>query len=189
MKKLSYAFVLSAVLLSFGAPAAFACATQWYGPYFVGGPGGGSDYNYSLPTSCYTYGANVTPSTVGCSGATGWQLNGPHNFISASFTLDSSDPIFDPTKWTLGASIEASSAWTDGSDTITIQVSVSHPNGTWSYYTIYNWNSTMPFLCGGHPYGYFTANTGDTVNISISGKNTTGTATLKVSNPVIQNGD
>ena len=187
MKKFAYTFIVGLAVLSFGAPAAFACATQWTGPYFVGGPGPNSDYNYSPATSCYSVSMYVTSSTVGCSGSTGWQLSGAHNAISTSFTLDSTDPIMDPTQWSLATSVEASSSDSSGADTLTVQVSVYHPNGTWSYYTIYSWNSSLANVCGAHQWGYFTANTGDTIYINISGKNTSGTATLKAGIPAILN--
>jgi hypothetical protein len=185
MRKMAY--IVAVVLLSLGGASAFACPTQWTGPYGMGGAIPSGWYNYSLPASCYTLGGGMTSAVVGCSGTGGWQATGSRNSAQASFTLDSSDPILNPTAWTISTQVEVSSLDSDGADTFQFQVSVAHPNGTWSYYTIFSWNSTLASICGAQQWGYFTANTGDTIYINISGRNVSGTATLKASIPSILN--
>ncbi len=65
---------------------------------------------------------------------------------------------------------------------------VNHPDGTYSYYVAYRWNGTMSALSGcAEQWGgtYFTAHAGDTIFISVNGRNESGTATLKASVPRI----
>jgi hypothetical protein len=184
MKKISLAFVLILSLVIAGNASA-TCTFTTYGPYVWAWI---EWYVYDMSQDCYTLSSNVSSQNGSCNYGPGWSFGGGWSeTATASFTIDSSVPVIDPTKWTVSSFIEAYSPSADWYDQIEIDVIVHHPNNTNSYYQPFYWNGTMTTLNGcQQQYGFFSADTGDVVTIQIKTTNLTG-ATLKATVPGIQN--
>jgi hypothetical protein len=183
MKSLSLAFVV----VLFSAGAAFAtCPTPPSGrqgsyPYYL--------YNYTQGQTCYSTSGNVSSGASLCGTSDpGWQFGSGTSTASASYTLGQSDPILDPNDWEIDAWIDLTSPGGTSADRVEVDVDVTHPNNTVSYYTLYFWSGASGNLssCNGGHYKIFSANTGDTITITVAATNS-GNATIKVSVPELFN--
>lgn len=184
MKKIVLSFLI--VLIAAGGNA-FACPTTWKGPYVSGGF---YWYDYTLAGPCYTPSGSVTGDTVGCAFLPGWRFgDGWSDTATTSFTLDSTDPILDPTKWSTDLAVDLYSPAASWWDQFQFDVIVRHPNGTQTTFNVVNWNGTMGSMSGCiGPSKIFTATTGDTITMRLKATNLSS-ATIKASVPRIFNGN
>jgi len=159
----------------------------------VGGPLGGEWYQYYKPASSWSTSGNVSQTNLWCSTFEGWQfgfawLNTPAT-ATQSF-LVCSDAMINTDNWTVQANLQVSSPDSSWYDHLEINVDVQHPNNTRSYYNSLIWWNGLQGSdngCQARSSGAFTANAGDTINVTVSSVNPSGNATMYVSTPVIFN--
>lgn len=142
--------------------------------------------SYTQDQSCYTGMGLVSSSSIYCFTEPSWDFGWGNPYRTVSFTIGPNDPVWNPNKFTVGAWIDFYSPSGSMSDSIQIEVDVTHPNNTTTNYTPVYWNGTYGSLssCSGQQWGYFTANTGDTVTVTVLATNS-GNASITVSVPGI----
>jgi hypothetical protein len=182
MKRLSlFAFLVAVLAISNGV--ALACPTA---PSSLQGTYPNQWYDYTQAAACYTTSGNVGSGSDDCMSGTVWQFNSGTSTVTTSFTLTSSDPILDSTKWYITDTLKLTSPGGTSGDRIEVDMDVTHPNLSVSHYTLYFWSGASGNLaCGSHS-AYFTANTGDTITIIIAATNS-GTATIRANVPTLLN--
>lgn len=181
--RIALAFLVTALSLS--ATSAFAtCPTPYYGPYSVG-PSTFADYTQDQ--SCYyTSGAISTGGSMGCSADPNYVIGSGGGYVLTSFTIGSGDWVGNPNHWEIDSWIDASSPGGTSADHFEIDINVTHPNNTVSYYTLIFWNGLMGSIsdCNGGYGTYFTADHGDTITVIVGGANS-GSANIVVTRPRI----
>ena len=192
MKKVALIIVAVLSLATVNAFAQSQCAsyTSFGG---VGGPFGSSWWEYYKPASSWSTSGNVTQTNLGCSTAEGWQfgfawLNTPATATNSFYVC--SDTIIHPDAWTVQTNLQVSSPDSSWYDHVEINVDVQHSNNTHSYYnSLIWWNGTQGSDngCQGRGSGTFTANAGDTINVTVSAVNPSGNATILVATPILFN--
>jgi hypothetical protein len=183
MKK-SYLVVLLISLFSIGS--AFAtCPTPYVGPYILGPT---VYVDYTQDQGCYSTSGSVTATSISCFTEPSWSFGSGTSSVSTSFTLGSGDPVIDPTKWSAASFIDFSSPGSSVNDRFEIDVDVQHPNLTFSSYTVLFWSGLLGSIssCSNPATGYFTADTGDTIYVTVTAINS-GSATIVISDPRIFN--
>ncbi|HEX3071617.1 MAG TPA: hypothetical protein VHX14_23850 [Thermoanaerobaculia bacterium] len=179
MKKLS--LIAAVVLLSLAAVNASAtCSPSIYFTYWY----------YEAP-SCYTTSGNVSAHTLSCPSEDGWSfgyawLNTPAT-ATASFPVQSGH-VQNPNHWTIQSWFEVNSPDHTVYDHVEINVDVVHSNGTHSYYNmmlLWNGSQGSDNGCNARTSGYFTADVGDTINVTVSSVNPSGNATINIAAPFV----
>lgn len=181
MKKIR--FIVAVTLLSLAAVSASAlCNPSIYFTYWY----------YVLP-SCYTTSGAVSSYTLSCPNEVGWtfgqaQQNAPATAI-ASFQPQTGH-VQNANHWTVESWFQVSSPQSSWWDHAEINVDVLHSNGTHSYYNnLISWNGSQGSDngCSARNSGYFAANVGDTITVTVEAVNPTGTATIDVAAPIVIN--
>lgn len=174
---------LGAVLLvSLTSANAWASCPDVFGPYQSSQ---GPYYQYDILPSCYTLSGGVTRATFICADP-GFNFGSGTGQATMNFTVTSSDPIEDPTRWFIATRLKLSSPGGTSSDRFELDVNVTHPNNTVSYYTNYYWSGVNAPLNCYTTGSNFTANVGDNIQIVFTGVNS-GTATILAEAAVLTN--
>ncbi len=180
MKKLS--LIAAVVLLSLTAVNASAsCNPSIYFTYW-----------YYEDPSCYTTAGNVTAHTLSCPNENGWSF-GAYGWLNSPSTATASFPVQsghvqNASHWTVQSWFQVSSPDQSWYDHVEINVDVLHSNGTHLYYnSLLSWNGTQgsDSGCNARTSSYFSANVGDTINVTVSAVNVSGNATIDIAAPFI----
>lgn len=194
MRQLTIALALFALALVPMSASAQSCSQEVDGPYSFGGPIPAAYYVYTMPQCGWsTSSSAVSTTTLGCSAAEGWSIgntgwiNSPAT-ITTSFTVGSQ--VVNPNQWQIQAHIQGSTPDASWYDYVEVDVTVTHPDNTWnSYSQLLYWNGSQGDDNGCQPRysDYFSANTGDTITVTIQSGNPGGTGSIAISNPVLFN--
>jgi hypothetical protein len=183
MRKLS---LISLFVFCLAQASAYGICTSPQGPYYLFT---GSYYVYTQARSCYTGSGSVTNVTSSCPGDDAWSFGSGNSYRQVTFTLTSSEPIVNANKWDIGTWIDFSSPGGTPMDNFEVDIDVQHPDYSVSRYTLLYWSGAYGSLsaCGYGPHNrLFSANTGDTVTITVRASNS-GTANIVVSVPRLFN--
>jgi hypothetical protein len=194
VKKLSLIVVAVLSLVALNASAQSQCDNYISAGGFVGGPVSGPSWMYYKPASCWSTSGNVSQTTLYCSTGEGWQfgfawLNTPAT-TTTSFYVPSSYYVINPNGWTVDSHLQVSSPDSSWYDHMEINVDVQHPDNTHSYYNSLIWWNGMQGDDNGCQFrdsDTFTANAGDTINVTVTSVNPSGGATMYASTPIIWN--
>jgi|ERR1041385_7178527 hypothetical protein len=175
--------IAAAALLSLAAVSASALCNPSI--YFT--------YQYYVLPSCYTTSGNVSSHTLSCSSEVGWsfgqaQQNAPATAI-ASFQPQTGH-VQNANHWTVVSWFEVNSPDASWWDHAEINVDVRHSDNSHSYYnSLIWWNGSQASDngCTSRTSGYFAANVGDTITVTVEAVNPAGNATINIAAPIIIN--
>jgi hypothetical protein len=171
MRRLGFPAVL--IMLCLWAGSAFAtCPTAPIGPTTIGP---NTWTNYTQDQACYST-SNASSSSISCFTEPSWSFGTGTGSASVSFTIGQNDWVGNTSHWTAGSWVDFSSSGGTSSDRFEIDVDVTHPNTTVSHYTVIFHSGLNGSIssCSGQLWNYFTANTGDTVTVTIATNKTSG---------------
>ncbi|HEX2062746.1 MAG TPA: hypothetical protein VHK90_18545 [Thermoanaerobaculia bacterium] len=180
MRKLTLSlFVL--VLLFAGSQEVLAQCPTVTGPHFGGGQ---IWYDYAIAPSCYNTWNTTYPVTNGC----GNNAIALGDSGSATFSFTVGNQVLNSTKWRLSTRVNFNDPNNSTANWVAVGVNVTHTNNVVDQYWFVSWDGPDGDLTGCLiQSGFFTANTGDQIQVVIQAAAAVGTPTISVEPPVLVN--
>jgi len=190
MKKLSLIALMLLVPALFAVSASATCTvTQSSGGWMS------TSWTMYIPsTDCFSTTGNVSATTLSCRGYGGWAFgtNSTSNpgMFSATIDVPSNQVVQSSNHWDVELNEQFSSPSGSTDDDLGVDVVVTHPNGSKTYYwMLLEWNGSNGTLdgCSATTSPWFSAGAGDSIKVTVRSSNPTGTANIAAAGFIVVN--
>jgi hypothetical protein len=194
LKRIPFLLATAIIIASFAFGAsAQSCGVEVDGPYSIsGGVGVSTYYQYTVPDCGWSKSGPVTSTTLSCSGNPGWSVGNTGWFntpaqITTSFTVPSQ--VMNASQWQLSTNIQGSTPDANYYVYAEYDITVVHNGTSTTYSQAVYWNGAQgdDNGCQHRATTYFSAQTGDTIYVTIQVGNPLGGGSVVVGNPVLFN--
>jgi len=176
--------IITAVLalaVTFAVPNAFAGCPTITGPHAVGGA---EWFQYDFDTNCASTSGNVSSTTLSCYSTPAYSFNyqsgGPFGgTVSYSFTADVTSSV-----WEADIFYDFDDPNVNWYNYLLATVTVTHNGSSSQYYIVIHHGTNGSASCD-RPYVNFSAQSGDTITIDITGSNYYSNTSMKASAPTL----